>query len=108
MVDRQSGAPVAGPDLQGELCVKSPQLMSGYLGSDEGCTDQEGYFHTGDLGYYDREGVVHWVEQIHNLIQFWMYEVAPSVLETRLLSHASIIDAAVISVPDKENGQVRL
>jgi len=106
VVDRQSGLPVGGPDLHGELCVKSPQVMLGYLGEDEGPLDTEGYFHTGDLGYYDKDGVMHWVEQIHNLIQFWMYEVAPSVLETRLLSHSGIMDAAVISLPDKENGQV--
>ena len=35
-----------------------------------------------------------------------MYEVAPSVLESRLLSHGSVVDAAVIAVPDKENGHV--
>ena len=44
--------------------------------------------------------------QISNLISFWMYEISPSVLESRLLSHTSVADAAVVSIPDKENGQI--
>jgi len=106
VVDRLSGQPVCGPDTQGELCVKTPQLFLGYKGEQEDIVDSEGYFHTGDLGYYDKDGVIHFVEQISSLISFWMYEVAPSVLESRLLSHGSVVDAAVIAVPDKENGHV--
>ena len=106
VVDRLSGQPVCGPDTQGELCVKTPQLFLGYRGEQEDIVDSEGYFHTGDLGYYDKDGVIHFVEQISSLISFWMYEVAPSVLESRLLSHGSVVDAAVIAVPDKENGHV--
>ena len=44
--------------------------------------------------------------QISNLISFWMYEISPSVLESRLLSHTGVADAAVVSIPDKENGQI--
>jgi len=106
VVDRQSGQPVTGPDMQGELCVKTCQLLPSYLGQDESVTDSEGYFHTGDLGYYDKDGVIHFVEQISSLISFWMYEISPSVLESRLLSHSSVVDAAVVSIPDKENGQI--
>ena len=35
-----------------------------------------------------------------------MYEIAPSVLESRLLSHSAVVDAAVVAIPDKENGQI--
>jgi len=106
VVDRQTGQPVTGPDLQGELCVKTCQLLPGYLGQEESILDSEGYFHTGDLGYYDNTGVIHFVEQISSLISFWMYEIAPSVLESRLLSHSAVVDAAVVAIPDKENGQI--
>merc|ERR1712013_71519 len=106
VVDRQTGQPVTGPDLQGELCVKTCQLLPGYLGQEESILDSEGYFHTGDLGYYDNTGVIHFVEQISGLISFWMYEIAPSVLESRLLSHSAVVDAAVVAIPDKENGQI--
>ena len=67
VVDRQTGQPVTGPDLQGELCVKTCQLLPGYLGQEESILDSEGYFHTGDLGYYDNTGVIHFVEQVLEL-----------------------------------------
>lgn len=44
--------------------------------------------------------------QISNLISFWMYEISPSVLESRLLSHTGVADTAVVSIPDKKNGQI--
>ncbi len=40
------------------------------------------------------------------MIHFWMYEVAPSILESRLLGSNNIVDAAVVGIPNKENGQV--
>ena len=56
IVNRQTAEPVQGPDEQGEICVKSPQCFKGYLGSDHTRTlDADGYFHTGDLGYYDAQ-----------------------------------------------------
>ena len=67
--------------------------------------DSEGYFHTGDLGFFDGQGIVHFLEKIDNLIHFWMYEVAPTILESRLLGSNNIVDAAVVAIPDKENGQ---
>jgi len=106
VIDRITGQPVTGPDLQGEICIKTCQLFPGYLDLSQDVLDNEGYFHTGDLGYYDKDGIIHFVEQISNLISFWMYEISPSVLESRLLSHTSILDAAVVSIPDKENGQL--
>lgn len=83
-------------------------MSPGYLDIKEDLLDSEGYFHTGDMGYYDKDGIIHFVEQvgveykshliltsktfvqfkISNLISFWMYEVSPSVLESRLLSHS--------------------
>ena len=50
---------------QGELCVKTPQLMVGLKGGEgSSCTDPEGFFHTGDLGFYDRDGIIHFMEQV--------------------------------------------
>ena len=58
-----------GPDEQGEICVKSPQCFKGYLNADSQILDSDGFFHTGDLGYYDSQGVVFFIECIANLIQ---------------------------------------
>ena len=63
IIDRITASP-AGPDLQGELCVKTAQISCGYLGQPQSLLDSEGYFHTGDLGYYDRDGIIHFVEQV--------------------------------------------
>ena len=108
IIDRVTRQPVSGPELQGEICLKTAQLFPGYLGLDSEVLDPEGYFLTGDLGYYDKDGIIHFVEQVRwaqpgvvtpdaynpisvqisNLISFWMYEISPSVLESRLLSHS--------------------
>ena len=69
IIDRITSSPVAGPDLQGELCVKTCQLSPGYLGHEESLLDSEGYFHTGDLGYYDKDGIIHFVEQVREMHQ---------------------------------------
>jgi len=104
---RQSDENVEGPDEQGEICVKSPQCFTGYLGKDNARHfDKEGFFRTGDIGYYDSQGVIYFIEKIENMIHFWMYEVAPNILEARLLGSMNIIDAAVVGIPHKENGEV--
>lgn len=64
IIDRISGGPVTGPDLQGEICIKTCQLFPGYLDQSQDVLDNEGYFHTGDLGYYDKDGIIHFVEQV--------------------------------------------
>eukprot|EP00095_Tigriopus_kingsejongensis_P001553 maker-scaffold137_size321222-snap-gene-0.10 protein:Tk01553 transcript:maker-scaffold137_size321222-snap-gene-0.10-mRNA-1 annotation:"4-coumarate-- ligase-like" len=109
IINRQSNENVEGPDEQGEICIKSAQNFIGYLNEDnKRLFDSEGFFHTGDLGYYDSQGVIYYIEKIENLIHFWMYEVAPTVLESRLLGSNNIVDAAVVGIPDKENGEENL
>ena len=52
------------------------------------------------------QGILYFIDTIANLINFWMYEVPPSILESRLLGLSNIMDAAVVGIPDQENGQV--
>ncbi len=108
IVNRQSNAAVEGPDEQGEICVKSPQNFIGYLNqNNRSLFDSEGFYRTGDLGYYDAQGVIYFIEKIENLIHFWMYEVTPNIIEVRMLGSTNIVDAAVVGIPNKENGEVR-
>ena len=58
-----------GSLVQGELCVKTPQLMLGLKGWEASCTDPEGFFHTGDLGFYDRDGIIHFMEQVNHVLR---------------------------------------
>ncbi|KAJ1404751.1 EF-Hand 1, calcium-binding site [Sesbania bispinosa] len=108
VVDTETGKPLP-PHKEGELWLKSPTIMKGYLGNLEATTatiDPEGWLRTGDLGYIDDNGFVHVVERIKELIKHKGYQVAPAELESVLLSHPHIVDAAVIPVEDEETGQM--
>ncbi|KAJ1435807.1 AMP-dependent synthetase/ligase [Sesbania bispinosa] len=108
VVDIETGNPLP-PHKEGELWLKSPTIMKGYLGNFEATTatiDPEGWLRTGDLGYIDDNGFVHVVERIKELIKHKGYQVAPAELESLLLSHPHIVDAAVIPVEDEETGQI--
>jgi acyl-CoA synthetase (AMP-forming)/AMP-acid ligase II len=96
-------------DQQGEICVRGPQVMKGYLGNPEATAemiDSAGWLRTGDVGYCDKEGRLFVVDRIKELIKTNGRQVAPAELEAILLAHASIADAAVIPAPDEAAGEV--
>jgi len=108
IVDYTTGAEL-GADQQGEICVRGPQVMKGYLGNPEATAemiDAGGWLHTGDVGYCDDDGRLFVVDRIKELIKTNGRQVAPAELEAILLSHASIADAAVIPAPDETAGEV--
>lgn len=108
VIDIETGKPLP-PLKEGELWLKSGAIMKEYLGNIEATTatiDSEGWLRTGDLGYIDENGIVYIVERIKELIKHKGYQVAPAELESVLLSHPLIVDAAVIPVEDEETGQI--
>ncbi|KAK7381004.1 hypothetical protein VNO78_33527 [Psophocarpus tetragonolobus] len=96
------------PAQQGELWIKGPRIMKGYVGNPEAtsATLVDGWLRTGDLCYFDNEGFLYVVDRMKELIKCKGYQVAPAELEELLLSHPEISDAAVIPYPDEEAGQV--
>jgi acyl-CoA synthetase (AMP-forming)/AMP-acid ligase II len=68
--------------------------------------DNEGWIHTGDIGYGDEEGMFFIVDRLKELIKYKGFQVAPAELEALLLTHPFIADAAVIPVPDQEAGEI--
>ncbi|XP_057431022.1 4-coumarate--CoA ligase-like 1 [Lotus japonicus] len=93
----------------GELCVRSQCVMQGYYKQvDETAQtiDKNGWLHTGDIGFIDDEENVFIVDRIKELIKYKGFQVAPAELEAILLSHPSIEDAAVVSLPDEEAGEI--
>ncbi|KAJ1427510.1 AMP-dependent synthetase/ligase [Sesbania bispinosa] len=96
------------PGEQGELWIRGPTIMKGYVGDPEATsvTLQDGWLRTGDLCYFDNEGFMYVVDRLKELIKYKGYQVAPAELEQLLQSHPEINDAAVIPYPDEDAGQV--
>jgi acyl-CoA synthetase (AMP-forming)/AMP-acid ligase II len=105
--------PVTGRRLglgeTGELWVRGPQLMRGYLGDDAATAatiDPDGWLHTGDLVSFDHDGNLYVVDRLKELIKCSGYHVAPAELEAELMTHPAVADAAVVPRPDPNAGQV--
>jgi acyl-CoA synthetase (AMP-forming)/AMP-acid ligase II len=98
-----------GRNKEGELCVRGPQIMKGYLNKPEATAhtiDAEGWLHTGDVGYADDEDHFFIVDRAKELIKYKGFQVAPAELEAILLTHPAVADAAVIPIPDDEAGEI--
>lgn len=108
LVSVETGEDV-GVGERGEIHVRGPQVMKGYLGRPEATAqtvDAEGWLHTGDVAYVDDEGYFFIVDRAKELIKYKAFQVAPAELEAVLLTHQSVADAAVIPSPDDEAGEV--
>jgi acyl-CoA synthetase (AMP-forming)/AMP-acid ligase II len=108
IVDYTTGAEL-GANEEGEIFVRGPQVMKGYAGNPEATREMikpDGWLRTGDIGYCDEEGRLFVVDRLKELIKTNGRQVAPAELESLLLSHAAIADAAVIPSPDEKSGEV--
>jgi long-chain acyl-CoA synthetase len=104
-VDDEGGARGAGDT--GELWIRSPAAMDGYLRAPEetAAVLQDGWFKTGDLATVSVEGWVSIVGRKKELILRGGYSVAPGEVEATLLSHPAIAEAAVVGVSHPELGE---
>ena len=108
IVDPASGA-LLGPNENGEICVRGPNVMRGYLDSPQATAetlDADGWLRTGDIGHIDDDGYFYVVDRVKELIKYKGMQVAPSELEGVLLAHPAIADAAVIPSPDEAAGEI--
>ncbi len=108
LVGVDTGAEV-GRRQEGELWIRGPQIMKGYLNRPEetaACLDREGWYHTGDVGYVDEENWFYIVDRTKELIKYKGMQVAPAELEALLLTHPAVLDCAVIRKDDEEAGEV--
>lgn len=107
VVDPESGEDVAD-GAPGELWIRGPQVMAGYLGRPEATAAtmaEGGWLRTGDLAAIDAAGCMTVVDRVKELIKVKGFQVAPAELEALLATHPSVADVAVIGVPDAEAGE---
>ena len=108
VVDVESGRDCTqGED--GELWIRGPQIMKGYLNQPEEtaeCIDSDSWYHTGDVGYVDEDGYFFIVDRVKELIKYKAMQVSPAELEDLLVTHPAILDTAVIPSPDEEAGEI--
>jgi 4-coumarate--CoA ligase len=105
--------PVGGEDQgvgdRGELWVRGPQVMKGYLNNPEATAatvDADGWLHTGDVAIIDEFGHMTIVDRLKELIKFKGFQVAPAELEALIITHPKVADVAVIGIADDEAGEV--
>ena len=108
IVDPATRQPL-GIDEDGEVWVRGPQVMTGYLNNEAATTstiDDDGWLHTGDIGHVDADGHLYIVDRLKELIKYKGFQVAPAELEALLLTHPQVADAAVIGLPDDDAGEI--
>ena len=109
------GVPLPGVDMrladrpEGEILIKGPNVFSGYWRAESATAavfDEEGWFHTGDVGELDEAGYLRIVGRSRELIITGGFNVYPREVEEVLLSHPGVIEAAVVGTPSEEWGEV--
>ncbi|MEM9530438.1 MAG: AMP-binding protein [Pseudomonadota bacterium] len=108
VVDPESGEdqPI---NERGELWVRGPQVMKGYLNNDTATAEtitEDGWLRTGDIAIIDEHGHMSIVDRLKELIKYKGFQIAPAELEALLLTHPKVSDVAVIGIPDEEAGEV--
>ncbi|KAJ2717011.1 hypothetical protein H4R19_000266 [Coemansia spiralis] len=103
IVDPETGRDV-GAGEQGEVCVRGPTVMMGYLNRPDEtkrAIDRAGFLHTGDIGHFSAEGHLFITDRSKDLIKYKGMQVAPAELEGLLMGHPLVVDAAVIGIEDR-------
>ena len=108
IVDADSGHDV-GTNERGELWVRGPNVMKGYLGAPEATAatiSEDGWLRTGDIASADEAGYFYIVDRLKELIKYKGFQVAPAELEGLLLTHPDVADAAVVTLVDEQAGEI--
>ena len=104
LADGQGGR-VTEPGIIGELYGRSPCMMKGYYGA-EGSFTEGGWFATGDMFYFDREGNYYFVDRKKDMIKSGGENVYSGEVERVLRSHPAVLECAVVGMPDGRLGEL--
>jgi long-chain acyl-CoA synthetase len=98
---------IGDPDAagSGEILVRSPTVMLGYLGLDDGTVDAGGWLHTGDLGHLDEDGYLYLDGRSKDIVIRGGENIACAHVELALAAHRDVVEVAVFGVPHPELGE---
>jgi long-chain acyl-CoA synthetase len=107
ILDPDTGAPVPAGQ-SGEIVLRSPGVFKGYWNNPEATarTLRGGWVHTGDIGHMDADGYLTFTGRIKEMVKVSGYAVFPEQVESILIKHPAVAQAAVIGVPDATKGEV--
>lgn len=98
-----------GPNQNGELLVRGPQIMKGYHNNKQATDEiftEGGWLRTGDIAHYDDDLQFYITDRLKELIKVKGFQVAPAELEELLRDHPEVADAAVVGQPHPISGEV--
>lgn len=107
IVDLETGEKELRVGESGEICIKGPQVMKGYYKKEEETRKslRDGWFHTGDIGFFDEDGFLTIIDRIKDMIIGSGFNIYPKEIDEILFDHPKIIEACTIGVPDQYRGE---
>jgi long-chain acyl-CoA synthetase len=107
VVDLETGMTVLPAGEKGEICFRGPSVMKGYWKKPEVTAEafRGGRFHTGDIGFIDKDGYVTLVDRKKDMILSGGFNVFPRNIEEAIYEHPAVAEVTVIGVPDAYRGQ---
>jgi acyl-CoA synthetase (AMP-forming)/AMP-acid ligase II len=107
IVDINTGQSL-GPNIDGEIWLRGPQMFSGYLNNIEAtkeAIDSDGWLHTGDIGHYDQNERLFITDRIKEMIKYRGFPISPVEIEQFLLTHESVAEVAVVGIKHEIENQ---
>lgn len=107
IVDLEEGTKEMPAGQEGEVCVRGPQVMSGYykMPDETAKTVRDGWLYTGDIGKMDDNGYFFIVDRKKDMIIAGGYNIYPRDIDEVLFEHPKVLEACAIGVPDKYRGE---
>ncbi|RWS02550.1 4-coumarate--CoA ligase 1-like protein, partial [Dinothrombium tinctorium] len=108
VVNPQTGA-LLGENEEGELWVKTYNAFKGYYNNSElvsSIIDSDGWIHSGDIGYYDENEELYVIDRMKDIIKQSGFGYSPVDVEEVLLQHKDVREAAVVGIPDADEGEI--
>ena len=107
IVDIDRGDTELKPSEAGEICIKGPQVMSGYYKNpaETAIVLRDGWLYTGDIGVMDEEGHFRIVDRKKDMIVAGGYNIYPKDIDEVLFQHGKIMEACAVGVPDAYRGE---